>query len=87
MSNKIALIGAGVMGQAIGTRLLETGNSLCVFDRNQPKMERKAQLLRLTLLKRLLMPITSSLASTLPMPLNRLYLGRMVFHRQRNRAR
>ena len=39
MSNKIALIGAGVMGQAIGTRLLETGNSLYVFDRNQHKMD------------------------------------------------
>lgn len=43
MSNKIALIGAGVMGQAIGTRLLETGNSLCVFDRNQPKMDSLAE--------------------------------------------
>jgi len=39
MSNKIALIGAGVMGQAIGTRLLATGNSLCAFDRNQHKMD------------------------------------------------
>ena len=43
MSNNIALIGAGVMGQAIGTRLLETGNSLCVFDRNQPKMDALAE--------------------------------------------
>ena len=43
MSNKIALIGAGVMGQAIGTRLLETGNSLCVVDRNQPKMDSLAE--------------------------------------------
>ena len=32
MSEKIALIGAGAMGGAIGTRLLETGNSLKVFD-------------------------------------------------------
>jgi len=32
MSEKIALIGAGAMGGAIGTRLLETGNSLHVFD-------------------------------------------------------
>ncbi|MGB1311815.1 MAG: NAD(P)-dependent oxidoreductase [Leucothrix sp.] len=39
MTNKIALIGAGVMGQAIGTRLLQTGNALCVFDRNQHKMD------------------------------------------------
>ncbi|WP_299649443.1 NAD(P)-dependent oxidoreductase [uncultured Tateyamaria sp.] len=32
MSEKIALIGAGAMGGAIGTRLLETGNTLHVFD-------------------------------------------------------
>ncbi|MDA9865473.1 NAD(P)-dependent oxidoreductase [bacterium] len=32
MSERIALIGAGAMGGAIGTRLLETGNSLTVFD-------------------------------------------------------
>jgi len=32
MSEQIALIGAGAMGGAIGTRLLETGNSLKVFD-------------------------------------------------------
>ncbi len=32
MSEKIALVGAGAMGGAIGTRLLETGNSLKVFD-------------------------------------------------------
>ncbi|MEM7472735.1 MAG: NAD(P)-dependent oxidoreductase [Pseudomonadota bacterium] len=32
MSEKIALIGAGAMGGAIGNRLLETGNSLQVFD-------------------------------------------------------
>jgi len=32
MSERIALIGAGAMGGAIGTRLLETGNSLKVFD-------------------------------------------------------
>ena len=43
MSNKIALIGAGVMGQAIGTRLLETSNALCVFDRNPPKMDSLAE--------------------------------------------
>jgi 2-hydroxy-3-oxopropionate reductase len=39
MSNSIALIGAGVMGYAIGTRLLETQNKLWVFDRNQPKID------------------------------------------------
>lgn len=43
MTNKIALIGAGVMGQAIGTRLLETGNTLSVFDRNQHKMDSLAE--------------------------------------------
>jgi 2-hydroxy-3-oxopropionate reductase len=32
MSEKIALIGAGAMGGAIGTRLLKTENSLTVFD-------------------------------------------------------
>ncbi|WP_299369626.1 NAD(P)-dependent oxidoreductase [uncultured Tateyamaria sp.] len=32
MSEKIALVGAGAMGGAIGARLLETGNSLKVFD-------------------------------------------------------
>ena len=32
MSEKVALIGAGAMGGAIGKRLLETGNSLNVFD-------------------------------------------------------
>ncbi|MEM8786690.1 MAG: NAD(P)-dependent oxidoreductase [Pseudomonadota bacterium] len=32
MSESVALIGAGAMGGAIGTRLLETGNSLRVFD-------------------------------------------------------
>lgn len=43
MTNKVALIGAGVMGQAIGTRLLETGNALCVFDRNQHRMDSLAE--------------------------------------------
>lgn len=38
MTNKIALIGAGVMGGAIGTRLLETGNSLSVFDLDKEKV-------------------------------------------------
>lgn len=38
MSNCVALIGAGIMGNAIGTRLIETGNKLHVFDRNPPKV-------------------------------------------------
>ncbi|MEM9320733.1 MAG: NAD(P)-dependent oxidoreductase [Pseudomonadota bacterium] len=38
MSLKIALIGAGAMGGAIGTRLLETGNSLSVFDLDSEKV-------------------------------------------------
>ncbi len=38
MSERIGLIGAGVMGQAIGARLLETGNTLAVYDRNPPKV-------------------------------------------------
>lgn len=32
MSERIALIGAGAMGGAIGTRLVQTGNHLTVFD-------------------------------------------------------
>lgn len=32
MTNTVALIGAGAMGGAIGTRLLETGHTLHVFD-------------------------------------------------------
>ncbi|MEM8850608.1 MAG: NAD(P)-dependent oxidoreductase [Pseudomonadota bacterium] len=32
MTERIALIGAGAMGGAIGTRFLETGNALTVFD-------------------------------------------------------
>ena len=32
MSERIGLVGAGVMGGAIGTRLLGTGNALTVFD-------------------------------------------------------
>ncbi|MCL6282474.1 NAD(P)-dependent oxidoreductase [Ruegeria sp. 2012CJ41-6] len=38
MSEKIALIGAGAMGGAIGTRLLETGNALNVFDLDAEKV-------------------------------------------------
>lgn len=39
MSNKVALIGAGAMGGAIGTRLLETGNELKVFDLDRDKVQ------------------------------------------------
>jgi 2-hydroxy-3-oxopropionate reductase len=39
MSNKVALVGAGVMGNAIGTRLLETGNDLAVFDLDQTRVD------------------------------------------------
>lgn len=36
--NKVALIGAGAMGGAIGTRLIETGNQLTVFDLDAEKV-------------------------------------------------
>ncbi|MBP2234641.1 2-hydroxy-3-oxopropionate reductase [Sinorhizobium kostiense] len=39
MSNKVALIGAGAMGGAIGTRLVETGNELMVFDLHRDKVQ------------------------------------------------
>nr|WP_306269483.1 NAD(P)-dependent oxidoreductase [Pararhizobium sp. IMCC3301] len=38
MTNKVALIGAGVMGSAIGTRLLETGNQLSVYDLDRDRI-------------------------------------------------
>lgn len=38
MSEKLALIGAGAMGGAIGTRLLETGHTLSVFDVNAERV-------------------------------------------------
>jgi 2-hydroxy-3-oxopropionate reductase len=38
MSERIALIGAGAMGSAIGTRLLETGNRVKVFDLDAGKI-------------------------------------------------
>lgn len=38
MSQSIALIGAGAMGGAIGTRLLETGSKLAVFDLDPDKV-------------------------------------------------
>lgn len=39
MTKKVGLIGAGVMGFAIGSRLLETGNELNVFDLNTEKVQ------------------------------------------------
>ncbi|NTF09412.1 NAD(P)-dependent oxidoreductase [Agrobacterium rubi] len=39
MGKRIALIGAGAMGGAIGTRLVETGNHLTVFDLDQDKVQ------------------------------------------------
>ena len=39
MSERIALIGAGAMGGAIGLRLLETGNALTVFDLDRAKID------------------------------------------------
>ncbi len=38
MGEKVALIGAGAMGGAIGTRLIETGNDLTVFDLDPEKV-------------------------------------------------
>ena len=38
MSNKVTLIGAGAMGGAIGTRLVQTGNHLTVFDLDPEKV-------------------------------------------------
>jgi 2-hydroxy-3-oxopropionate reductase len=38
MTVNVALIGAGAMGGAIGTRLAETGNSLTVFDLDKDKV-------------------------------------------------
>ena len=38
MTLKVALIGAGAMGGAIGTRLVKTGNSLVVFDLDPEKV-------------------------------------------------
>lgn len=39
MKVSVALIGAGAMGGAIGTRLVETGNTLTVFDLDQEKVQ------------------------------------------------
>jgi 2-hydroxy-3-oxopropionate reductase len=38
MAEKVALIGAGIMGQAIGARLLACGHTLCVFDIDRLKI-------------------------------------------------
>ena len=38
MTERIALIGAGIMGQAIGTRLIECGHALTVFDIDPAKV-------------------------------------------------
>ena len=38
MTVRIALIGAGIMGQAIGTRLIECGHALTVFDIDPAKV-------------------------------------------------
>ena len=38
MTNQVGLIGCGVMGFAIGSRLLETGNTLHVFDLDKEKV-------------------------------------------------
>lgn len=38
MTKKLALVGAGAMGGAIGTRFLETGNQLAVFDLDAEKV-------------------------------------------------
>ena len=40
MGETIALIGAGIMGQAIGARLLECGHALSVFDIDPAKVAR-----------------------------------------------
>ena len=38
MTEKVGLVGAGVMGNAMGIRLLETGNALSVFDPDDAKV-------------------------------------------------
>lgn len=39
MTHNVALIGAGAMGGAIGTRLVETGNHLTVFDLDEARVD------------------------------------------------
>jgi 2-hydroxy-3-oxopropionate reductase len=43
MSVEVALIGAGIMGSAIGTRLLERGHKLHVFDLDAGKVDALAK--------------------------------------------
>ncbi|MEL6436831.1 MAG: NAD(P)-dependent oxidoreductase [Pseudomonadota bacterium] len=43
MTHTVALIGAGAMGGAIGTRLLETGNTLHVFDLDTARVDELVQ--------------------------------------------
>lgn len=44
MTDRVALIGAGAMGGAIGRRLLDTGNGLAVYDPHPEKVEALAAL-------------------------------------------
>ena len=39
MPNRVALVGCGVMGNAIGTRLCEVGETLTVFDIDETRMQ------------------------------------------------
>lgn len=41
--SKIAVVGAGIMGSAIATRLLETGNTVTVFDLDEAKVAALAE--------------------------------------------
>ena len=38
IANKVAVIGAGIMGSAIATRLIATGNSVTIFDLDRQKV-------------------------------------------------
>ena len=67
MSNRVALIGAGAMGGAIGTRLAGTGNRLTVFDPSPEKRQAlvdRAPMPHRARRKRLQGATTSSSAST-----------------------
>ena len=46
MPNRVALIGCGVMGGAIGTRLCEVGETLTVFDIDETRMQALAALMK-----------------------------------------
>ena len=43
VTNRVALVGCGVMGGAIGARLLEVGETLTVFDVDEAKMRALAE--------------------------------------------